>query len=53
MWASAIERGQISADVDACLGHGLVGVEVDFLVFDRTPEPFDEDIVPPSAFAIH
>lgn len=46
-------KGQISADADAGLGHGLVGVEVDFLVFDRTPEPFDEHVVPPRTLAIH
>lgn len=28
-------------------------MEVDFLVFDRTPEPLDEDIVPPRPLAIH
>lgn len=36
MWASAIIKGgQISANADAGLGHGLIGVEVDFLVFDQ------------------
>lgn len=53
MWASAIVEGQISADADAVLGYCFVGVEVDFLVFDRTPEPFDEDVVPPRTLAIH
>ena len=53
MWASAIVKGQISADASAGIGHGLVGVEVDLLVFDRTPEPFDEHVVPPRPLAIH
>lgn len=53
MWASAIVKGQISADADAGLGYCLVGVEVDFLVFDRTPEPFNEHVVPPRTLAIH
>ena len=47
MWASAIVKGQISANADASFGHVLVGVEVDFFVFDRTPEPFDDHVVPP------
>lgn len=47
MWASSIVKGQITADADAGLGYGLVGVKVDLLVFDRTPEPLDEDVVPP------
>ena len=29
MWASSIVKGQIAADADTGLGHGLVGVEVD------------------------
>lgn len=53
MWASAIVNGQISANADVGFGHGLVGVEVDLLVFDRTPKAFHEDIVPPGALAIH
>ena len=53
MWASSIVKGQITADADAGLGYGLVGVKVDLLVFDRTPEPLDEDVVPPRTLAIH
>ena len=53
MWASAIVEGQISAHADAGLGYCFVGVEVDFLVFDRTPGLFDEDVVPPRTPAIH
>ncbi len=46
MWASDVVKGQIAADASADLGHDLVNVEVDFLLFDRPPKPFDEDIVP-------
>src|SRR5690606_26983220 len=53
MWASGVVKGQISTNAPTGLGHSLVGVEVDLLVFDRTPEPLDEDIVPPRALAIH
>lgn len=53
MWASGIVKGQIAADANSGLGHGLVGVEVDLLLSDRTPEPLDEDIVPPRALAVH
>ncbi len=45
MRASDVVEGQIAADASAGLGHGLVGVEVDLLVFDRPPEPLDEDVV--------
>lgn len=37
----------IPANADAGLGHSLVGVEVDLLIFDRPPEPLDEHVVPP------
>ncbi len=30
-----------------------VGLEVDFFVFDRTPEPLNEHLVAPRALAIH
>ena len=29
------------------------GAQIDFLVFDRPPEPFDKDIVAPRALAVH
>lgn len=53
MWASTVLEGQISANASAGFRQGLVGVEIDFLVFDLSPEPFDEDRVPPCALAIH
>ena len=53
MWASAIVKGQISANADTGLGHGFVGVEIHLLVFDRPPKALDEDIVPPRALAVH
>jgi len=53
MWASGVVKGQISTDANSGLRHAFVGVEVDFFIFDRTPEPLDEDIVPPRALAVH
>ena len=53
MWTSSIVKVQIAADPRAGLGHRLVGVEINLLVFDRPPKPLDEDIVPPRAFAVH
>ena len=34
-------------------GDAVVGVEVDFCVFEAAPEPFDERVVDPTAFAVH
>ena len=42
-----------TSDAFAGLGDGVVGGEIDFLVFQATPEPFDEHVVHPAAFAIH
>ncbi len=53
MWTSAIVKGQIPTDPGAGFGHGLVGMEIELFIFDRPPEPLDEDIVPPCAFAVH
>lgn len=53
MWTSGIVKAQIPTDPRAGLGHGLVGAKVDFLVFNRPPKPFDEDIAPLRALAVH
>jgi len=31
----------------------LIGSEIDLLVFDRFPEPLDEDVVAPGTLAVH
>jgi hypothetical protein len=38
----AVVEGQITADRGARLGHAVIGAQVDLLVFDRPPQPFDE-----------
>ncbi len=53
MWPSAVVEIQISADQCAGLADGLVGPQIDLLVFDRFPEPLDEYVVAPGAPAIH
>ena len=34
-------------------GNAVVGVQVDLFVFEAAPEPFDEHVVDPTAFAVH
>src|SRR5512134_3102917 len=53
MRTHAIVEGEIAPDRDARLGHAGVGSQVDFLIFDRSPEPLDKDIVAPGALAVH
>lgn len=45
MWASAIVQIEISTDGLPRLRHGVVGPQVDLLVFDRRPRVPDEDVV--------
>ncbi len=34
------------------IGDAVIGLEIDFLVLDRLPQPFDKDLVPPGPLAI-
>ena len=53
MGASAVVEAEIAADGGTGLRDAGVGVQVDLLVFDAPPEPFDEDVVAPGPFAIY
>ena len=53
MWASAIIEVQVSADRSAGLADTVVGPQIDLLIFDAAPQPLDEDVIPPSSFAVH
>src|SRR3954449_8493634 len=48
-----IVEGQVSADRGPGLADRVVGPEIHLLVLDRSPEPLNEDVVAPSALAIH
>ncbi len=53
MRAPAVEEQNIAANRGPGFGYVGVGVDVDLLVFNRPPEPFHHDVVPPSALAVH
>ena len=53
MRPAAVVEGQVAADRAASFADRVVGSEVDLLLFDRAPEPFDEDAIPPSALSVH
>ena len=53
MWPFGIVKIQIATERRACFRHAGVGAQIDFLVLDGSPDTFDEDVVPPSALAIH
>ena len=53
MRALAVVEVQIPADRGARLADAVVGPQIDLFVFDRAPEPLDEDVVAPRAPAVH
>src|SRR5712671_3816117 len=52
MWATAIVEVEISADRVTGLADAFIGSQIDLLVFDATPQPLNEHVVPPGPFAI-
>ena len=53
MRALGIVKLEVTPDLASGFAHRLVGVQVDVFVFERTPQPLDENVVSPPAFAIH
>src|SRR6266702_708690 len=53
MRSSGIVETEITADGGAGVADRLVSSEIDLLVFDRAPQPFDKEVVAPGALAVH
>src|SRR6185295_14071387 len=53
MGSPPIVEVQIPTDRGPGLADRVASPEIHLLVLDRSPEPFDEDVVPPRASAIH
>ena len=53
MRAAAIVEIEIAPDPIARRADAVVGVQIDLLVLHAAPEPLDEHIVSPGAFAVH
>ena len=51
--ASMIVEGDPRADPLACFSPAREGMQVDALVFERTPEPLDEDVVEEPTASVH
>ena len=51
MRSAPIVEGQIAGQTAPRLRGTAIGLEVDFLIFNRPPEAFDHDIVAPRALA--
>src|SRR5438132_7845891 len=53
MWPPAVIKVEVAADRSAGVADAFVGPQIHLLVFDAAPQPLDEDVVPPSPFAVH
>jgi len=52
MQSLSIVEGQIFAEGGPGFWNIAISMQIDFLVFDRAPQPFNKDIVPPGALAV-
>ena len=53
MGATAVVKIEVAGQRLPGDGYGLVAVQIHLLVFHGFPEPFDEDVVAPTALAVH
>jgi len=53
VWPPAVIKVEVTADRSTSLADAVVGSQIHLFVFDAAPQPFDEDIVQPSALAVH
>ena len=49
----AVVEVQIPTERSACLANSVIGMQIDLLVLDRSPQPLDKDIITPRAATIH
>jgi len=48
VWAPVVVKTDVSVKPCPCCRHGVVGVQVNFFVFRRTPKPFHKHVVAPA-----
>src|SRR5262245_29838483 len=53
MRSPCVVEGDVAVDRLPCLADAVIGVQIDFLVLDGSPEALDEDVVSPCALAVH
>src|ERR1019366_750467 len=53
MRSSAVVKFEIPADRISRLSNAFIGPQIHLLVLDAAPQPLDEDVIPPSPFAVH
>jgi len=53
MWALAVVKAEEAFQRRSGFRNRAVSVQVHLIVFDRFPQPLDEDVIPPAASAVH
>jgi hypothetical protein len=53
MRTSVIEEVKVAADRLPRLADAVIGMQIDFLVFDAAPQALNEDVISPSPFVVH
>jgi hypothetical protein len=53
MWSLPVVERQVAFQSLLRCADGLVGVQIDLLVFDALPESFHKHVVAPTACAVH
>ena len=53
MWSPVVVEVQVVAERGAGVADAVVGSQIHLLIFDAAPQPLDEHVVSPGAFAVH
>ena len=53
MWAFRIKEDRVFSDCRVSLGNGVIGMLVNFFIFDCPPQPSYEDIIPQYSSALY
>ena len=53
MWPSSVVKIEVVTYSSSRVRNRVIGVKINFFVFDRSPQSFNEHLITPSAFAIH
>lgn len=49
----AVVEAKVLRDAGLGLGDGFVGMQINLIALDRSPQPLDEYVAPPAALAVH
>src|SRR5450759_1474642 len=53
MWLALVVEIEVAGQGLSGNRNGVVAMQVNFLILDALPQPFDEDVIAPAALAIH